>query len=211
MKKILGVVGAVILFIIMGVFVNVLSEEQDAAQSKYDENFISKKTAISLKGKNAKEIQAEILNYGNQWMEIKGLSSITIYLDEKMEISRYTFNYCIENIKGYSGYLEIICDKDEEVWQLWDAKSVYNYGENLYKSSYSSIKEDLFLQEKLNAIISYIHILNEENTDIYRIMIIGSDAEINAYNTYGKGSGGWKQRLLLKGIEKEIFVEPMEE
>lgn len=114
MKKILGVVGIAILCIIISIFVNVLSEDQDAAQSKYDENFITKKTAISLKGKNAKEIQTEILSYGNKWAEVKGLSSITIYLDEKMEISRYTFNYCMDDIKGYSGYLEIICDKDEE-------------------------------------------------------------------------------------------------
>lgn len=171
----------VIFICLLGYFVmNAFIEESRTPYSKYDETFVIKDKAIFFQADNIEEVQHKISSYAKDWSKLEGCISITVFFDQKLDITRVEYNFKIPKINEYFGRLNVLCDKQENGWKLWEARSYYTKIHNL--KVYTSSQEDELLQEKIDKSIDYIKSKSQPVLDMYAVSIDGQEISIDAHN-----------------------------
>lgn len=185
MKRIFSVIMIVTLIIVFFIG-KIIFYEPDNNRSKYDKAFVTKKNCIYFNAECIEEAQEKILSYANEWEELEGLISIKVYLNQSLEVTRLTYCFLIPQISDYYGYLEVICEKEEEQYVIWSAENHYNTIVN--PKVYTVDVKDVLLQEKIDKSIDYITTISQTYLETYIVMINGEELSIDAHNISVKSS-----------------------
>lgn len=187
-------------------------EPDGPAKSPFDETFVSSnKEAIYCKSSDISELQSEILQYAKSWKDIGPLRYVEIYLkyvEDDLDVTGANFSYELNDIENYSGWLLVMCNKEDGNWKIWRAISEYVDFE--LPNDHKTLR-DMILPEKIQAVVSYIELKDEPRYDIYRVYISENKIDIDAYNVEsGDTSKYWHEYCTIRQEGNQMFLEPRE-